>query len=449
MSAYPRNVTALCIAVGLADLGALVALAFLTPAPAVVPLVVFAALALYAGNRAVDFADGTDFSAGFMLEVGAVVVFRPHGSLLGPLVVGMCCGLSFAHVRAGDWRKIAFNVGNFGLATLAAALVLRALPPSWLAHPPLLLLAAVPIALAFFVVNEGLVALVVSMESRRPLWPTVHDIAMSSIESLPFALFGAFMGRLYLDFGAAIVPLFIVPVLVARETFASYLALKKSYDDTIRILIGALESKDPYTAGHAGRVATFAQYIGIELGLPPKRLERLRLAALMHDVGKLVVPNHLLNKPGKLTAAEFARVRQHETVSVEILTRIEFLAPVAPSALSEFTKFRPVADRTGQPIEPHVVAVADAFDAMTSTRPYRRALSQTTAFMELRQYAGDQFHPRVVDALIIAIERRGERYGAGYEAEAVEFAVEPPRAGPGSAGLGDIVPEPGHSRAER
>ena len=166
--------------------------------------------------------------------------------------------------------------------------------------------------------------------------------------------------------------------------------------------------------------------------MSPSRLERLRFAALMHDVGKLVVPNHLLNKTGKLTAEEFAQVRMHEEVSVEILTRIDFLAPVAPSATSEAAEFAPVADDRGQPIEPHIVAVADAFDAMTSTRSYRKALPQETAFDELRKNSGKQFHPRVVDALIVAIERRGEEHGRGHED--VVHHEDAPEAGTGSAG---------------
>ena len=203
-----------------------------------------------------------------------------------------------------------------------------------------------------------------------------------------------------------LVPLFPwLPAILVRPPRRSprTLALRESHEATVRILVGALEAKDPYTAGHAERVAEYAQYIGLELGIPPARLERLRLAALMHDVGKLVVPNHLLNKPGKLTAEEFAIVRKHEDVSVEILTTIEFLAPVAPSATSEAAQFSPVADDHGQPIEPHIVAVADAYDAMTSTRSYRRALPQDIAFAELREELRRQFHPRVVDALISSL----------------------------------------------
>ena len=103
--------------------------------------------------------------------------------------------------------------------------------------------------------------------------------------------------------------LIIVPILIAREMFASYMRVKESHDETVRMLIRALEAKDRYTAGHAERVADYARYIGEELNFMPARLERLRFAALMHDIGKLVVPNQLLNKPGKLTAEEFAQVR--------------------------------------------------------------------------------------------------------------------------------------------
>ena len=179
--------------------------------------------------------------------------------------------------------------------------------------------------------------------------------------------------------------------------------------------------------------------------MSPARLDRLRFAALMHDVGKLVVPNHLLNKPGKLTAEEFAQVRKHEEVSVEILTRIDFLAPVAPSATSEAAEFTPVADDRGQPIEPHIVAVADAYDAMTSTRSYRKALTQDIAFAELQKNSGKQFHPRVVDALISALRRRGEVHGAGHEVEI--HHADAPEAGTGSAGLGDLLADDGSQKA--
>jgi HD-GYP domain-containing protein (c-di-GMP phosphodiesterase class II) len=181
-------------------------------------------------------------------------------------------------------------------------------------------------------------------------------------------------------------------------------------------------------------------YVGEELGLSTDRQEHLRYSALMHDVGKLAVPSRLLNKPGRLTPSEWEVVRSHNEAGLGILSRIDFVRGTAVTASDRWGHF----DRNteGAPpelvLEAQIVAVADAFDAMTSTRSYRRALDQDVAFTELRDKSGTQFNPRCVDAIITAIERRGERYGAGYEADVHAFAVPPPVAGVGSAGLGHL-----------
>ena len=167
----------------------------------------------------------------------------------------------------------------------------------------------------------------------------------------------------------------------------------------------------------------------------PTRLERLRFAALMHDIGKLVVPNELLNKPGRLTPEEFARVRVHEEVSMQMLSHIDFLRPIASVSHSDHTRFK--ADDPDHPIEPYIVMIADAYDAMTSTRAYRRALPQDLAFSELREKSGAQFHPACVEALIEALERRGEKHGAGFED--MPHFDNAPDVGLGSAGLGDLL----------
>ncbi|HEY3722989.1 MAG TPA: HD domain-containing phosphohydrolase [Acidimicrobiia bacterium] len=426
------------MALATAAVATAVVLAARGPLPAIAPVLILGALFALAENQVVDLPSGAGASASFMLGMTAIVVFSDQGALLGPLLVGMCGGFYWPHIRAREWRKPLFNSANFGLSTLVSAIVFNALAPAGAHTPGQLLLLAVPATCAFAVVNLAL--LTVSLKLWTDEWPaTWRSFGGALLQMYPFALMGVFLGALYLDYGAVVVPLLVVPILVARQTFASYLAIKESQEAAVRTLIGALEAKDPYTAGHAERVAGYAEYIGTELGMSPSRLERLRFAALMHDVGKLVVPNHLLNKKGKLTAEEFAQVRMHEDVSVEILTRIDFLAPVAPSATSEAAEFAPVADDRGQPIEPHIVAVADAFDAMTSTRSYRRALPQETAFDELRKNSGKQFHPRVVDALIIAIEQRHELHGRGHED--IVHHVDAPEAGTGSAGLGDLLRE--------
>jgi response regulator RpfG family c-di-GMP phosphodiesterase len=272
---------------------------------------------------------------------------------------------------------------------------------------------------------------------RSVLW----ELVGWQFHVFPFAFLGVMIGRLYLDVGAVVVPLVVVPILSARQAYASYLRLREANEAALATLVRALETKDRYTAGHAERVAVYASYIGEELGMRPRALERLRHAALMHDIGKLVVPNQLLNKPGRLTPFEYEVVRRHEDLSIRLLERIDFLAPVAPIAIGVYA---PLAgdERRGR-IEPFIIGVADAYDAMTSTRAYRLALAQEIAFAELRRHSGTQFHPRCVEALIRAIQSRNEYHGAGYESATAlsEWTTVPPDSGPGSAGLGDFAVE--------
>ena len=131
-------------------------------------------------------------------------------------------------------------------------------------------------------------------------------------------------------------------------------------------------------------------------------------------------------------------MREHELASVDLLRRIDFLAPVVSSIESGGIPHDELDEAS---LDSRIIAVADAFDAMTSTRAYRRALTQEVAFAELRDKSGTQFDGNCVEALIRVIERRGERYGAGHETQVADYATPPPTAGTGSAGLGDLEVE--------
>jgi HD superfamily phosphodiesterase len=335
-----------------------------------------------------------------------------------------------------SWGWVPFNAAVTGIALLAAAAVLS-LQPSPVSGSIAVAVGGV-ILPAIVVTGVMWVLIVLSyvIELKRAPQEMLAELGPSFVQSLPFAVLGFVVGRLYVDLGAGVMLLVIVPILIAREMFASYMRVKESHEETVHMLIRALEAKDRYTAGHAERVANYARYMGEALNFMPPRMERLRFAALMHDIGKLVVPNHLLNKPGRLTADEFEHVRIHEKVSVQMLSHIDFLQPIAGAGHSDNTRFDP--DDSDHPIEPYIVMIADAYDAMTSTRAYRKALTQEVAFQELRDKAGIQFHPACVEALISAIESRGEKHGAGHE-QSQEFR-DAPDVGVGSAGLGDLLP---------
>ena len=313
------------------------------------------------------------------------------------------------------------------------------LDPAGTASVPFLLLATAPAGLVFLAVNVALLVPMLALDQGRPAREFLAGLSPFHVQYIPFAVIGSGLGWLSVVMGPIVVPIAAAPVLVARQTFRAYLALREAHEDTLRTLVRTLERKDPYTAGHVERVARYSRYIGEELGLSALRQERLRYAALMHDVGKLVVPNQLLRKPDRLTEEEYERVRLHEAVSVELLRRIDFLRPIATSASPRYARYDARGPRDA--IEPYIIVVADAFDAMTSTRPYRRALAEDVAFGELRRHAGTQFHPACVEGLIRALQRRGEHAGQGFEDEVIVFETEPPLRGPGSAGIGDLAPD--------
>jgi hypothetical protein len=396
---------------------------------------VFCALMIYTEHRSVDLTEDSAANAGFLVMMAAVVALAPE-SLFAPLIVGLSKGLYVPQIRSRSWSLIAINSASAGLACLAAATIFNLFTLKFVRGMPGALISAVPVSMTC--IATLLLLLIPGFVIRgHELRSTVRMILPAAVESyLPFSVLGFFVGLLYLEIGPLAVVMLIVPMFIAREMFVSYMRIKRSHDETVQMLIRALEAKDSYTAGHAERVAMYAQYIGEQMHFRPARMERLRFAALMHDIGKLVVPNHILNKPGKLTEDEFARIKLHERVSVQMLSNIEFLRPIAGAAHSDNTRFDP--DDPDHPIEPYIVMIADAYDAMTSTRSYRKALPQEVAFQELRDKAGIQFHPDCVEALITAIEARGEKHGAGYEVQA-EFE-DAPEVGVGSAGLGDLLP---------
>jgi len=402
-------------------------------------VVVLAAAAVVATNFDVESRGAFTISGAAMVLVASLIVFRDYNFALGVVIIALFNALTFAQIKKRQWQKLAFNAAAQTLSLLAGAAVYWQLASSGsLARPGLVLVAAAASGFVYLVTNSALVAIPVALSFDERYRSVLREFVALDVGGLPFALLGVGLGWIYLQLGASVVPLFVVPLLVARRAFASYLELKAGQEQTIETLILALEAKDRYTAGHAQRVAQFCEYVGAEFSFGQRRMERLRYAALMHDIGKLVVPNQLLNKPGRLTESEFERVKRHESVSVELLQRIDFLAPVAGDTTTEAATA--AVDGSGL-IEPAIIHVADAFDAMTSTRSYRRALSQETAFAELRAGAGTQFNQRCVEALISAIESRDEHYGAGHEVDEHEWAVAPPDAGTGSAGLGHLIPE--------
>lgn len=197
---------------------------------------------------------------------------------------------------------------------------------------------------------------------------------------------------------------------VAIENFNLYHELKKSYFDTIRALVNTIEAKDPYTFGHSERVTEISLMIARELGLPEKSQEILRHTSILHDVGKIGVDLNILHKNIALSSEEKAIIREHSLIGSRIIEHIDFLKDVKEGIKHHHERY----DGRGYPdglgpgevsIETRVLAVADAFDAMTSDRPYRRSQKVGEALEELRRCAGTQFDPAIVSAFIKVVRK--------------------------------------------
>jgi HD-GYP domain-containing protein (c-di-GMP phosphodiesterase class II) len=196
----------------------------------------------------------------------------------------------------------------------------------------------------------------------------------------------------------------------SAELQESYALLEQSSLDTIETLNATVEAKDPYTAGHSHRVRTMSLLIGRELGLQPDRLELLGAAALFHDVGKIGVPDAILTKPSSLTREEFEIVKQHAARGAEIVAHISALKGAVPTIRHHHERWDGLGYPAGLagediPLEASIVGMADAWDAMTTVRPYASALPVATAVGQLREGRGTQFRPEVVDAFLAVAEQ--------------------------------------------
>jgi putative nucleotidyltransferase with HDIG domain len=181
--------------------------------------------------------------------------------------------------------------------------------------------------------------------------------------------------------------------------------------ETIETLNAAVEARDPYTAGHSQRVRRVALAIGRELRLPAKQLGALATAALFHDIGKIGMPDSILTKPDRLDREEAAVMREHVVRGAEIVSRITSLRDSVPAIRHHHERWDGLGypDRlsgTAIPVEAAIIAIADAWDAMTTDRPYATALTMEEAMLQIHAGRGKQFSPAVVDAFLSVARRR-------------------------------------------
>jgi len=358
--------------------------------------------------------------------------------------------------------QVIFSVGNTGIAvTLAYAFYHSALLQRFDNLGPWLLIAT---GMAYYVLNTVPIAEVISLSEAKPFGATWHNCYFWSF---PFYLVGASVAWVIslltrqMHWQGAIV---VMPVVyLIYRSYRLYLARLENerlhvesigglHLRTIEALALAIEAKDQTTHEHLKRVRVYAVEVGKQLGLSEPELEALKAAALLHDIGKLAVPEHIISKPGRLTPEEFEKMKIHPVVGAEILERVSFPYPVAPIVRAHHEKW----DGSGYPyglrgeeipIGARILSAVDCLDALASDRQYRRAIALEEAMNEVVAQAGKSFDPNVVRVLkqqSVELERlaraapeitarlstdvkidKGSEPAAGYQGAA-------PRAAPGN-----------------
>jgi HD-GYP domain-containing protein (c-di-GMP phosphodiesterase class II)/sensor domain CHASE-containing protein len=210
------------------------------------------------------------------------------------------------------------------------------------------------------------------------------------------------------EFGPEELPLLTTiggQIAIALQNAEAYEKLDRMYLETVTALAAAMEAKDQYTASHADSLATMAVAVGSRLGLSDAELRMLQFAAVLHDIGKIGIPGNILNKPAELTRDEFETMAQHTIIGERIISRIDYLVPIARIIRSAHERWDGAGYPDGYhgeeiPLASRILLVCDAFDAMTTDRPYRSALPVDEALGELANHAGSQFDPRVVDVFL-------------------------------------------------
>ncbi|MCL4078806.1 HD-GYP domain-containing protein [Coriobacteriia bacterium Es71-Z0120] len=270
---------------------------------------------------------------------------------------------------------------------------------------------AVPFVVLMNWFNDADVALYYALSKRMRFVDALKSV--DSLADMPGNLVLAILGyalAVLVSAGSWVgAVLLLAPVVVVRRAFRVYAELASMYASTLGALVSAIEAKDPYTKGHSERVAGIARKIGAALKLGKSEIVALERAALLHDVGKIAIPGRILQYQGRLSDEDYDLIQQHPAMAVEVLAHIDYAQELLPIIRHHHERVGGLGYPDGLngdevPLLSRILAVADAYDAMTSDRPYRPGMSREEAVRELYRCSGTQFDPRAVEALVQVLQ---------------------------------------------
>ena len=342
-------------------------------------------------------------SVGFIPFLASVAIL---GHPWPMAISGLTALIVDTFVRRKPTIKVWFNTAQYMLASGLGGLVYTSLGGIVsLDEFSFSLVPFLALVVTFFIVNHGSVSLAVSFSSRgvsvREAWGRISGSALlTDLFSSTLAVLLVFLYVKLQFLGLAII---IFPLFLARQHYQMNLQLQEELEEKLELMVKAMEARDPYTSGHSRRVAEYAMAIARELKLSASQLDQIKRAALLHDVGKIYEEfAPILRKNGRLSPEERMVMRTHVVRSAQLVATV---ARLRGSVEAIIRHHHENFDGSGYPegladyqipIGARIIMVADTLDAMTSDRPYRKALPLATAIEELEKYAGRQFDPELV-----------------------------------------------------
>jgi len=346
--------------------------------------------------------------------IGASIAFLPFLTSVVLYPSWVCVLLVAIAMLIGEFRerkpyiKRAFNVAQYVVSVGVAAGVYVGLGgKSVQIDDTFRVVPHTAAVLTFLLLNTAQVAVAVALSNARSIvevW--LHNNRATLVYDFVAVPVVYWCAIFFTKMGWAGVACGFVALAGARRFYINNRLLEVAYGETLEILVGAVELRDPYTSGHSQRVRKYSQIIASALHLPAKQIERIGVAALLHDVGKIdgiFVP--ILQKPGKLTPEERAIMELHPLKSAELVSRASQLADIVDTVRHHHENW----DGTGYPsrlagssipLGSRIIMFADTIDAMTTDRPYRKAMGPDDVRSELLKYRGSQFDPAICDVLI-------------------------------------------------
>lgn len=334
--------------------------------------------------------------------------------------VGMTIAYGYLnlYLKRRRWYNGAFNVGALVLTTAVSAFVYETIGGG---RDTLLLSAQNVIALfsagaAYFVINAGFVAIVVALRRQRDPWYTwISLVEQTAAEYITLILLAILMAVAHNYRWWALI-LIAPPIIIVYHSLRTSQELRVQTIEAVQALADAIDDRDRYTSEHSRRIAEYAEGVARELGLPAEEIETISLSARVHDLGKLGIRDDILNKPGRFTQEERLNMQQHVRIGAEIVERFPRYREGRDIILYHHEHYDGNGYLEGLkgddiPIGARIIAVADAYDAMTTDRPYRKALTQAEAVEELKSCSGSQFDPIVVGAFLKYLDGVKKRLG--------------------------------------